>query len=120
MICICRCYPTSAFGRLGRGPRTLSVVREFCFALIFSCYYTHSNWTISTGPRVISGLMGEENGRVSANDQKCRARGTHELSSGKITLLETAYADMKREKESITTSYQRLLDKHKMFTKNAE
>jgi hypothetical protein len=38
----------------------------------------------------------------------------------KITLLETAYADLKREKESITTSYQRLLDKHKMFTKNAD
>jgi chromosome segregation ATPase len=38
----------------------------------------------------------------------------------KITELETTYADLKREKESITASYRRLSDKHKMFTEKAE
>jgi hypothetical protein len=35
MTCVCICYLTSVFGRLGRGPGTLSVVRKFCFALVF-------------------------------------------------------------------------------------
>jgi hypothetical protein len=38
----------------------------------------------------------------------------------KITELETAYADLKREKESITTGYWRLSDKHKMFIEKAK
>jgi hypothetical protein len=38
----------------------------------------------------------------------------------KITELETVYANLKLEKESITTGYGRLSDKHKMVTKKAE
>jgi hypothetical protein len=38
----------------------------------------------------------------------------------RIAELEMAYADLKHEKESITTGYQRLPDKHKTFTKKAK
>jgi DNA repair exonuclease SbcCD ATPase subunit len=38
----------------------------------------------------------------------------------KIAQLEKACADLKREKDSVTTGYQRLSEKHKMFTERAE
>jgi hypothetical protein len=38
----------------------------------------------------------------------------------KIAELEMVYADLKCEKESITTGYQKLSDKHKTFTEKAE
>jgi hypothetical protein len=38
----------------------------------------------------------------------------------KITELEMAYADLKREKGSISVGYQRLFHKHKTFTEKAE
>jgi hypothetical protein len=38
----------------------------------------------------------------------------------KITKFEAACADLEREKESVTTIYRRLSEKHKMFTEKAE
>jgi hypothetical protein len=38
----------------------------------------------------------------------------------KIAQLEKSCADLKREKESVTARYQRLSEKHKMFTKKVE
>jgi hypothetical protein len=40
--------------------------------------------------------------------------------SEKITELETAYDDLKREKEGVASSYWRLFDKHKALTEKAE
>jgi FtsZ-binding cell division protein ZapB len=38
----------------------------------------------------------------------------------KITELEMEYADLKHEKESITTGYWKMSDKHKMYTEKVE
>jgi hypothetical protein len=38
----------------------------------------------------------------------------------KITKLEMVYADLKREKDNVTTGYRRLATKHDAFTERAE
>jgi hypothetical protein len=42
------------------------------------------------------------------------------LQAKKITELETAYADLKHEKDNVTTGYRRLATKHNAFAKRVE
>jgi hypothetical protein len=55
--------------------------------------------------------VGEESNRISTDGQKCRAHAVVNSLDEKIVELETTYADLKREKESISASNQRLSEK---------
>jgi hypothetical protein len=98
----------------------LSAVCEFCFALIF-CAIVHPVIELFQHALMLSEDLRVRKTAGSAWTAKNAKLEVLMSSQAEIiTKLEIAYADLKCEKVSITTGYQRLSDKYKMFTKKAE
>jgi hypothetical protein len=94
---------------------------KFCFALVFSCFCTCSDRLFN-----FRGAYAAEKQRAKRATESAQIAKNAELEvlvrsqAKKITELETAYADLKHEKDNVTTGYQRLATKHNAFAKRVE
>jgi hypothetical protein len=93
----------------------------FCFVFIFSCYCTHSDRLFNLDTLALSEKLRAKRASESAQVVKnVELEVVMRSQAKKITELEMAYADLKCQKDNVTTGYRRLAAKHDAFTEKAE